>query len=323
MPTLRAALRSVVISTILSVALSSCASKDTPTPIDTKPSWSIDIVSGSSPFSTTPLEPMKSPLFSRHDVASPPTSFVADPFIAREGDSWQLFFELFNTQTNRGEIGIAESSNLKDWRYRGVALAEPFHLSYPFVFRVGADIFMLPETKQAGAIRLYRATRYPLQWTLAATLVQGQYTDSSPIYWNGRWWIFACSAPYSLSIFFADAITGPWKPHPRNPIYTNAPDRARPGGRPIIVNKILYRFVQDNREGYGKRVRAMRVTSLSPTTFAEHIAAPDPILQSGHEEWNGNGMHHFAPLQLPDGSWIAAVDGSGLNPNRHPQGSRD
>ncbi|MEY4701490.1 MAG: hypothetical protein RL326_1677 [Pseudomonadota bacterium] len=313
----------MLLSTIMCVALSACASKHTQSPRDTKPSWSIDIVSGHSPFSTTPIAPRLSPVFSRGDITSPPSSFVADPFLLREGDSWQLFFELFNTETNRGEIGVAESSNLLDWRYRGVALAEPFHLSYPFVFRVGEDIFMLPETKQAGTIRLYRASHYPLQWTLTATLVQGQYTDSSPIHWQGRWWIFACSAPYSLSIFFADKITGPWKPHQHNPIYTNAPDRARPGGRPIIVNNTLYRFVQDNREGYGKRVRAMRVTELSPTRFAEHVAAPDPLLQSGHEGWNQNGMHHFAPIQLPDGSWMAAVDGSGLNPNGHSQRPRD
>lgn len=296
---------------LLLLTLAACA----PTPPSAspaeKPFWSIDIVSGASPFSTIPLQPARSPIFSRREISSPPTSFVADPFLVHEGDTWQLFFELFNTETNRGEIGLAESSNLVDWKYQGVVLAEPFHLSYPFVFRVGDEVFMLPETKQAGAIRLYRATNYPHEWTLHQTLIEGQYTDASPIHWNGRWWIFACSAPYSLSIFSADTLTGPWTPHPRNPIYTDAPDRARPAGRPIVLNNTLYRFVQDNREGYGKRVRMTRVTSLSPTTFAEHIAAPDPLLQAGHYRWNANGMHHFAPLRLQDGSWVASVDGSG------------
>lgn len=295
----------------LLATLTACATTPPAAPPGEKPFWSIDIVSGSSPFSTTPLLPTQSPIFSRRDISSPPSSFVADPFLVHEGGSWQLFFELFNTDTNRGEIGLAESSNLIDWRYRGVVLAEPFHLSYPFVFRVGNEIFMLPETKQAGAIRLYRATNYPREWALHKTLIRGQYTDSSAIYWNGRWWIFTCSSPYSLSIFFADTITGPWKPHQRNPIYVDAPDRARPAGRPIIHNNNLYRFVQDNREGYGKRVRAMRVTELSPTSFAEHTAAPYPLLQPGRSSWNSNGMHHFCPVVRPDGSWVAAVDGSG------------
>jgi hypothetical protein len=297
--------------TLLCAALLGCGPKPAPPQTNTKPFWSINIVSGQTPFSTKPLQASESPVFARDEVTSPPTSFVADPFVMREDNSWQLFFELFNTETNRGEIGVATSSNLIDWDYQGVALAEPFHLSYPFVFRVGESIFMLPEAKQSGAIRLYRATDYPLRWTLHATLIEGQYTDPSPVYWQGRWWIFACSSPYSLSIFFADSLTGPWKPHPHNPIYVNAPDRARPAGRPVVIDGILYRFVQDNREGYGKRVRAMRVTSLSPKTFAEHIAAPDPLLQSGHETWNQNGMHHFAPLRRSDGSWVAAVDGSG------------
>ncbi len=296
---------------VLSLALASCSSQTSTEPIPEKPFWSIDIVSGASPFSMTPLQPKKSPLFSRNAISAPATSFVADPFITQHGDSWQLFFELFNTETNRGEIGVAESTNLIDWRYRGVALSEPFHLSYPFVFSAENEIFMIPETKQAGTVRLYRATSYPLRWTLHKTLLKGQYTDSSPIYWGGRWWIFTCSSPYSLSIFFADTLTGPWKAHSRNPIYVDAPDRARPAGRPIIIGDTIYRFVQDNREGYGKRVRAMRVTALSPTTFSEHIAAPDPLFQSGGSAWNSNGMHHVSPMQRPDGSWVAAVDGSG------------
>lgn len=303
-----------IVSMLFLAALTSCGPQGRrafPALAESKPFWSIDLVSGPSPFLTAPIKPGRSPLFSRHHIKAPPTSFVADPFIIRHGDSWQLFFELFNAETNRGEIGVAESPNLIDWRFQGVALAEPFHLSYPFVFHSGDAIFMLPETKQSGAIRLYRATHYPLQWELVSTLIHGQYTDPSPVYWNNRWWIFACSAPYSLSIFYADTLTGPWKPHRLNPIYRDAADRARPAGRPIIVGNTLYRFVQDNREGYGKRVRAMRVTKLSPTTFSEHIAAPDPLFQSGHERWNRNGMHHFAPLQLPDGSWIASVDGSG------------
>jgi hypothetical protein len=40
-------------------------------------------------------------------------------------------------------------------------LERPYHLSYPYVFFVGDDAFMLPETAANGAIELYRAVSFP------------------------------------------------------------------------------------------------------------------------------------------------------------------
>jgi hypothetical protein len=79
----------------------------------------------------------------------------------------------------------------------------------------------------------------------------------------------------------------------------------------VVVNGELVRFVQDNREGYGKKVRAMVVDELSPTMFREHPAERDPFFGARGRHWTRNGMHHVAPIQVPDGSWIAAIDGNG------------
>lgn len=244
-------------------------------------------------------------------VLSPPTSFIADPFIVKGPSQWQLFFELFNTQTKKGEIGLAESNDLQHWSFKQVVLREPFHLSYPFVFTYRGHHYMVPESRQNHSIRLYRATRYPTEWRLERTLIRGNFSDSSLVYYKGLWWLFTCQAPYSLHIFYASSPQGPWKPHALNPVYLNDPSRARPGGQPLILHGKLIRFVQDNRHGYGKALRAMEVKTLTPSSFSEHPLAPDPLLRAHGSGWARNGMHHLSAVQLPDHSLVVAVDGSG------------
>lgn len=273
--------------------------------------WSIGLASGPDPLHLVESVSSLNPVFTWHQINQPTTAFVADPFVIREGNRWQLFFELFNTTSERGEIGFAESEDLVSWRYKGVVLAEPFHLSYPFVFEHNGEHYMIPETRGAKGIRLYKARRYPRSWKLERTLIAGEYTDASPVFYQGRWWIFACLSPYSLAIFSADNIRGPWRAHPGNPFYPDDKSRARPGGRPVVVDGKLIRFVQDNREGYGKRVRAMVVDTLTSTEFQEHVADPDPLFGPHGEHWAWNGMHHVAPVQLSSGSWVAAIDGNG------------
>jgi hypothetical protein len=236
--------------------------------------------------------------------------FVADPFLVREGQKWYLFFELFNKDAAKGEIGVAESFDLCEWRYRGVALSESFHLSYPNVFKSGDQYFMLPESKQAGEIRLYRAEAFPTRWKLDTVLVRGEYTDPTPLRYRGRWWIFANRSPYALFIFSAPSLRGRYVSHPANPIFDGDPSRARPAGPIVISQGEPLRFVQDNRQGYGKRVRMVRIKKLSLDEYEERLEQPDPLLKEAEQGWNSFGMHHLSAIQRHDGSWVAAVDGN-------------
>jgi hypothetical protein len=268
-------------------------------------------VSGESPLALSESLKLRKPCFTAADITAPKSQFVADPFLVRERDNYFLFFELVNESNGRGELGVAESTNLTDWTYKGVVLAEPFHLSYPFVFKERGSYYMIPESRAAGEVRLYKAVSFPTIWKFEKTLLRGQFVDSSLVRFKGKWWLFSGLSPYSLSLFYADSFRGPWKAHAHNPIYRDDNSRARPAGRPIVYNDELIRFVQDNREGYGKKVRAMKVDAITANVFTEHPLEPDPFLSAGGTAWRSNGMHHISPLQLPHGEWVAAVDGSG------------
>ena len=87
--------------------------------------------------------------------------FVADPFMIQRDGEWSMYFEVMPRGSQRGVIGLAKSRDGMGWDYRGIVLAEEFHLSYPHAFAWGDGVFMTPEALDAGAVRLYRASPYP------------------------------------------------------------------------------------------------------------------------------------------------------------------
>ncbi len=93
--------------------------------------WSIGIYSGESLFNLTPPEGVVNPVLTSREVNDVSAAFVADPFMISVSGSWYMFFEVFNRETNKGDIGLAVSKAGFDWKYQQIILSEPFHLSYP------------------------------------------------------------------------------------------------------------------------------------------------------------------------------------------------
>jgi hypothetical protein len=305
----------VIIGISIAAALTSCASIRGPGTgavgkVRAPKNWSIGIVRGQTLSSLKDASSCPNPRLTRDDISEPRSEFVADPFLVRHAGEWYLFFESFNATTQRGEIAWAQSSDLCHWNYRGVALKADVHLSYPYVFQHDGQFYMVPESRQAGVIQLYRAESFPDIWKPERVLVRGEYSDASLARYRGHWWIFANQAPYGLAIFSAKKLTEEFVQHPNSPFYVGDASRARPAGRILTIHGKLHRFVQDNTEGYGRRVRLLRVVELTPKTFREELAQSDPFLQGTGIGWNGYGMHHVSAEQLSDSTWVAAVDGN-------------
>ena len=274
--------------------------------------WSIGLYAGPDPLHLAPLDDAADPIMTREQVADVPAAFVADPFLLPYRDEWHLFFEVLNHDRRTGEIGWASSPDLVGWSYGGIVLSEPFHLSYPHVFEHEGVVFMVPETLDAGAVRLYRADPFPTRWVPVADLIPGRLADPSLFRFGDRWWMFACPAPSShdaLALFHADTLQGPWHEHPASPLITGDRSRARPGGRVVAWDGRLYRFAQDCGPRYGSGVRAFEVTRLTPDLYAERECTESPILDPTGAGWNGKGMHHIDAWPVAPGRWIAAVDG--------------
>jgi hypothetical protein len=273
--------------------------------------WSVGIYSGKTPFELQPAEGVENPVLAAKDVTDRKADFVADPFLAFEGGTWYLFVEVLNSANEQGDIGLATSRDGRRFHYEQIVLDEPFHLSYPYVFKWDGEYYMIPESYEGKATRLYHADQFPKKWSRAADLIHDDITDPSILRYADRWWLFACAHPHAndkLVLYSADQLTGPWVVHPKSPLTIGDGHNSRPGGRVIEVDGRLYRMAQDDDPAYGLNVNVFEIMELTPTSYAEKAYPKNPVLRGSGSGWNQVGMHQLDAHQS-SGGWIAAVDG--------------
>lgn len=275
--------------------------------------WSIGIYVGESPVKFFPPDNIKNPVLTARDVTDVPASYVADPFMVRENDKWYMFFEVMMSGNRQGKIGLATSPDGFTWTYHRIILDEPFHLSYPYVFKWEDNYYMIQESTQSCSIRLYKAVRFPTEWSLVKILLRDvNYADPSIVYYADRWWMFASSLKNDvLRLYGARDLMGPWIEHPASPVINGDSRRARPGGRVIPFNGGLSRYAQDDFSAYGYQVRAFAITELTSSSYKEGEVKENPIIKASGAGWNSKGMHTIDPHKLGGNKWIACVDGNG------------
>lgn len=273
--------------------------------------WSIGIYSGESPFNLEPSANVKNPVLQPKDVTDIPADDVADPFMIKRESTWFMFFEVLHSKSKRGEIGLATSSDGVKWDYKQIVLKEPFHLSYPYVFKWQNEYYMIPESFQANSVRLYKADRFPTEWTFVGNVLSKAHVDASLFRYKNKWWLFAAEFPRedTLRLYYADDLLGPWVEHPESPIVSGDLQIARPGGRVLVMGEQIFRFAQDDYHIYGDKLLALEITELTTSSYKEQILTQNPILAGTGSGWNAIGMHHVDPHQLSENSWIASVDG--------------
>ncbi len=280
--------------------------------VKTEGIWSIALYQGDSPFSMNPAESVTNPILTAEDVTDVPCLFVADPFFLREDSGWYLFFEVLNTDTRHGDIGLATSSDGLNWRYVQIVLDEPHHLAYPHVLKSDGDYYMLPSSG-SGPVVLYRAKNFPTEWQRVDVIVDRVVADATVFRYEGHWWLIGAVKSErnndTTVLYHAENIVGPWTEHPKSPVVTGNPNIARPAGRVLVVDRKLFRLAQDCYPTYGSKVNVLQITKLTTEDYEEVISDYNPVLAAGKFRWNSKAMHHMDAMQASDGSWWAVVDG--------------
>src|SRR6185436_10129375 len=169
----------------------------------------------------------------------PPGRFYADPWIAEHEGNVYLFIEDYSFAAGKGVISCAELRDGKAAAPR-VVLERDYHLSYPSIFQWQGGWFMTPETSDNGTVELYRASAFPWEWRLERVLLRGvNAVDPTIFRHGGGFCLFTTVIPPGgsphdeLSVFFADALDGEWRPHPRNPVVSDVRS-GRPAGAPFV-----------------------------------------------------------------------------------------
>ena len=274
--------------------------------------WTLGIYTGPSPFQLSAPANVKNPVLRGADVTDMKVDTLAHPFMVVKGSSYFMFFTAKDLKTDKGGIGLAESRNGRDWKYRRAVIREPFVLSHPYVFEWKGSYYMIPEAHTETSVRLYRATEFPDKWQYEGDLLKGDHFISPTLVrYKDMWWMFvARSGNETLRLFYAHDLKGPWTEHPQSPVVKKDLNTARPAGRPFVLDGKPYRLGQDCYPTYGNQVHAFQITELSPTAYAERMLEA-PVVKASGVGWNAEAMHHVDAHQTATGAWIAAVDALG------------
>jgi hypothetical protein len=206
--------------------------------------------------------------------------YHADPFLWQHGEESWCFFESFDYASGMGHIsaGRLDADGIVDIR---AVLKPDYHVSFPFLFEHGGELFMMPESCAMRRIELWRCTAFPDCWELHSTALEGSnLADSTLAEIDGQWWLFSnlCDDPFGdmnseLHLFRADGpLLGRLEAHPLNPVVFDSRN-ARNAGRILVRDGVLLRPSQDNSHGtYGYGLNLMRIEELTMESYRESSA---------------------------------------------------
>ena len=230
--------------------------------------------------------------------------YLADPFALRSYEGVVIHCERFDHRTRRGEICAVESPDGRRFGRPRTVLALPAHLSYPFPFEHEGALYCIPEMGQSGGIQLFELVSATGTWCFVATLIEGVAgIDPTILRYGDCLWLFCTTRDNpnaALQIWWAPALTGPWRPHRRNPVKFDVRS-TRPAGSPFEHGGQVFRPSQDCSETYGGAIHINRIVRLTVDDYEEEsVAVVRPDAKGPYPA----GLHTLSAL----GDWTL-IDG--------------
>ena len=244
-------------------------------------------------------------LINRMDISGlwkwKPILFRADPFMFVKDKELFLFYEI-QYGFDYGKIAMTRTCDLVNWSEPVIVLQEPFHLSFPFVFEVDHQIYMIPESQESDTIRLYRANDDLTSFSFVRILLrqervnglQCNYVDSHVYKKNGIYYLFTSYMKEwktTKELYISDnMLNGTFVKHPCSPICISH-EYGRNGGSLIEYEDKLLRVTQDCHENYGKNVSLLQIVRLDEQNFEEklfkrNIFKENPLFPDGGHQLN-------------------------------------
>ncbi len=244
-------------------------------------------------------------------------SGMADPFLIKESNLYYLFFEYeYHKYLKKGaDLAYAVSKNGIDWIYKQKILQEPFHQSFPYVFNIDENFYLLPESNQSNQVRLYKAEKFPNKWTLDHILFEGlPLVDTVFIeIKNVFYWLTTNLNTNELMLFYSNGIKGVWNVHPCSPI-SKSNNNNRNAGPIVSENNKIYRVAQDASKGYGSGVNLYQILEISKTKYLEKVIK-EPLFIKNKGIFK-DASHHLSIINTDGNEKLIAVDGANFAMNK-------
>lgn len=224
--------------------------------------------------------------------------YHADPFPARRDGVSAVLVEDFAEASGRAAISAFVGGPDAPWRLVEGVIEPGSHASYPFLVEADDELWCIPETARLGRVEAWRCRRFPDRWERSFTLLDEPVLDPTVARWLGRWWLFGGRAGgvanTELWLWSADELSGPWRPHPLNPVKLDVTS-SRPAGTPFVRDGRLIRPAQDCSSTYGGAVVLNEVVAMDDKRFEERVVdrLEPPAGRYGggtHTRSHGGGM---------------------------------
>lgn len=229
-----------------------------------------------------------------HEIHSPRKFTFADCFYAKHQDRHYIFFEEVDDQHPVGFLSVLEVFKDGTYSQPQPVLKLDSHLSYPCIFQVDQDWYMIPETCVNKTIELWKAVSFPYTWEKHSNLMEDiAAADTTPFYHEGMWYLFTSTRRNCkkfgdrLDVFYTKDILNPdWQEHPKNPVCKGKVEH-RMAGKPFYSQGKLIRPSQDSLKRYGGQIKLNHITILSPTDYHEQC------IKNIQADWNSmdDGCH--------------------------------
>jgi hypothetical protein len=257
---------------------------------DTETEWSVALRRDAVPL---PFDQTADAVGGFRELRNPPGRFLADPFLVEHADRTWLFVEDFAFDSRRAVISCGAVTDEGEVEGLRPCLEMPHHLSYPHVFWHEGTAFMTPESEASGTVELYRATRFPYEWSHETTLIRLRCVDPTVFRHGGLWYLFATHTAVPgqsvmTLLFHAPDLFGPWQLHPASPISTDV-RVSRSAGSILEHDGRILRPGQDCSIRYGRALVWNEIHELDASEYRETtVARRDAAGVAG-----GDGIHHY------------------------------
>ncbi|TCM68132.1 hypothetical protein EC844_106115 [Acinetobacter calcoaceticus] len=229
-----------------------------------------------------------------HEIHSPEKFTFADSFYAKHEDQHFIFFEEVDAEHPVGFLSVLEVFKDGSYSEPQAILKLDYHLSYPCIFQVEKDWYMIPETCANKTIELWKAKDFPYSWEKHSNILDNiSAVDSTPFYYQGMWYLFTSTRRDCkkfgdrLDIFFTEDILNPnWQEHPLNPVCKGKIEH-RMAGKLFYYQDKLIRPSQDSLKRYGGHIEFKQILKLSTTEYQEQL------IENLYATWNpeDDGCH--------------------------------
>ena len=211
-------------------------------------------------------------------IKNPPNHFLADPFVITKNNRTICFVEDYCYKQKRALIAAIEIVDQKEYKMLGTVIEEPYHMSFPYLFEYQDELYMVPETSEGNAIRLYKCIEYPLKWEYQKDIMSDvRAVDSMIFEHEEKWWMLTTMSTKGneddasqLMAYYSDhPLSDDWIAHEQNPLIFDS-NIARNGGILDLGAPLPVRNRQKQGfNAYGVALSLARITDLTPSSYSE------------------------------------------------------